>query len=224
MLTKRFLLLCLRWAATAVVSLWLLAALTLMATRFIDPPTTAVQMERRFQAAAAGKPYQKHFEFVPLAQISPDLQHAVISAEDGRFFQHHGFDWQQIQVAAEEDMEGKRKRGASTITQQLVKNLLFGTNRSWLRKGFEFTLTPVAELVLGKQRILELYLNLVEWGPGVYGAEAACRYHYNTSARIVGREKASRLAAILPSPLKRKPERMNHYSELIEERMSQVGW
>jgi monofunctional biosynthetic peptidoglycan transglycosylase len=121
-------------------------------------------------------------------------------------------------------MEGSRLRGGSTLTQQLVKNLFFGTSRSILRKGAEFTLVPVAELVLGKRRILELYLNVVEWGPGVYGAESACRYYYRIPARNIGREESARLAAILPSPLKRRPERMNHYSELILERMGQTGW
>jgi len=161
---------------------------------------------------------------VPLKQISPDFQHAVIAAEDARFYQHHGFDWHEIQIAAEDDLDGGRSRGASTITQQLVKNLLFGTGRSVLRKGAEFTLVPVAELVLGKQRILELYLNVVEWGPGIYGAEAASRAYYGTSARSAGREQGARLAAILPAPLKRRPERMNHYSGLILERMRQMGW
>ncbi len=170
------------------------------------------------------RPYREHYDFVPLRQISPDFQHAVIAAEDGRFYQHHGFDWHAIEIAAEEDEKGGRIRGGSTITQQLVKNLFFGTRRSYLRKGAEFTLVPVAEFVLGKQRILELYLNVVEWGPGVYGAEAASQHYYGTSARHVDREQSARLAAILPSPLKRRPERMDRYSALIEERMSQMGW
>lgn len=203
---------------------WLLAALSLAAFRFIDPPTTAVHMERRMQAFFHGKPYHKRYDFVPMSQISQELQHAVVAAEDARFYQHHGFDWHEIQIAADEDMEGKRIRGASTITQQLVKNLFFGTSRSILRKGAEFTLVPVAELVLGKQRILELYLNVVEWGPGIYGAEAACAYYDRISARRIGRDQSTRLAAILPAPLKRRPERMNRYSELIEERMRQMGW
>jgi len=120
-------------------------------------------------------------------------------------------------------MEGGRKRGASTITQQLVKNLLFGTSRSYLRKGAEFTLTPLAEFFLGKQRILELYLNVVEWGPGIYGADQPCRA-YGTTPRTIDRQQAARLAAILPAPLRRRPERMNHYSDLILERMRQMGW
>ncbi len=204
--------------------LWSLAALTLLAARWIDPPTTAVHIQRRLQAFIHGKPYHEHYEFVPLSRISPDLQHAVIAAEDARFYQHHGFDWHAIEIAAQDDMEGGRIRGGSTITQQLVKNLFFGTGRSFLRKGAEFTLVPVAELFLGKQRILELYLNVVEWGPGVYGADSACHYYYKTTARNIGRQLSAQLAAILPLPLKRRPERMTHYSAIILERMRQMGW
>jgi len=212
------------WAALALVALWLAAALMLVAARWVDPPTTAVQMERRVQAWMDGKPYHKRYRFVPLSQISPNLQHAVIAAEDARFYEHHGFDWHQMQIAADEDMEGGRLRGASTIDQQLVKNLLLGTERSLVRKGVEFTLVPVAEVVLGKRRILELYLNVVEWGPGIYGAEAACHAWYGTPARAIGRDDAARLAAILPAPRRRRPERMNRYSGLIEARMAEMGW
>jgi monofunctional glycosyltransferase len=213
-----------RWIVVGVVLLWLLAALTLVAARWIDPPTTAVHVERRVQAWIHNKPYEERYKFVPLSQISPDFQHAVIAAEDARFYEHHGFDWHAMEIAAEGDMEGGRIRGGSTITQQLVKNLFFGTGRSFLRKGAEFTLVPVAELVLGKRRILELYLNVVEWGPGVYGAEAASRYYYKTGARSLGRQQAAELAAILPAPLKRRPERMGKYSGIILERMGQTGW
>jgi monofunctional biosynthetic peptidoglycan transglycosylase len=213
-----------RWFLVGVALLWSLAALTLVAARWIDPPTTAVHMQRRLQSWIHNTPYHERYEFVPLSQISPDFQHAVIAAEDARFYQHHGFDWHAMQIAAEENMEGGRIRGGSTLTQQLVKNLFFGTGRSILRKGAEFTLVPAAELVLGKQRILELYLNVVEWGPGVYGAESACSYYYRISARKIDREQAARLAAILPLPLKRRPDRMNRYSGLILERMRQMGW
>jgi monofunctional glycosyltransferase len=181
-------------------------------------------MERRSQSLIHSTPYHERYEFVPLNQISPDFQHAVIAAEDARFYQHHGFDWDAMELAAEDDLEGGRIRGGSTLTQQLVKNLFFGTGGSILRKGAEFTLVPVAELVLGKQRILELYLNVVEWGPGVYGAESACRYYYRTSARSIDRQQAAQLAAILPLPLKRRPDHMAHYSEIILERMRQMGW
>ncbi len=213
-----------RWLVIGVVLLWSLAALILLAARWIDPPTTAVHMQRRLQAWIHQTPYHERYKFVPLSQMSPDLQHAAIAAEDARFYQHHGFDWHQIQIAAEDDLEGGRTRGASTITQQLVKNLFFGTGRSVLRKGAEFTLVPVAEFVLGKRRILEIYLNVVEWGPGVYGAESASSYYDRTAARNIGREQAARLAAILPAPLKRRPERMNNYSARILGRMGQMGW
>jgi len=213
-----------RWLAIGVVVLWSLAALTLVAARWIDPPTTAVHIQRRVQAWVHGKPYRKRYKFIPLSQISPDFQHAVIAAEDTRFYQHHGFDWQQVEIAAKEDVEGDRTRGASTITQQLVKNLFFGTGRSVLRKGAEVTLVPVAEFVLGKRRILEIYLNVVEWGPGIYGAEPACRYYYQIPARNIDRQRAARLAAILPAPLKRRPERMNNYSAIILRRMDQMRW
>ena len=181
-------------------------------------------MERRWQSWSHHTPYQKRYNFIPLSQISPDLQHAVVAAEDARFYQHHGFDWHEIQIAAKEDMEGDRTRGASTLSQQLVKNLFFGTGRSILRKGAEATLVPVAEFVLGKRRILELYLNVVEWGPAIYGADAACRHYYKTPPRNIGRQEAARLAAVLPGPLKRRPERMNQYSAIILNRMRQMGW
>lgn len=213
-----------RWFVIGVVLLWSLAVLLLVAARWIDPPTTAVHIERRFQAWIHHSPYNARYKFTPLSRISPDLQHAVIAAEDARFYRHHGFDWHEIQIAAGDGLESDRPRGASTITQQLVKNLFFGTGRSMLRKGAEFTLVPVAELVLGKKRILEIYLNVVEWGPGIYGAESACRFYDGAAARNIGRLQAARLAAILPAPLKRHPERMNNYSALILERMAQMGW
>lgn len=213
-----------RWLILALAVLWLLAALTLVAFRWVDPPTTVVHIQRRVQTWIHHTPYAGQYKFVQLSQISPDFQHAVIAAEDARFYQHNGFDWHAMEIAAEDDMEGGRLRGGSTITQQLVKNLFFGTGRSFLRKGAESTLVPVAELVLGKRRILELYLNVVEWGPGVFGAEAASRTYFKTGARSIGRQQAAELAAILPAPLKRRPEHMNKYSRIILERMHQVGW
>jgi monofunctional glycosyltransferase len=213
-----------RWLVLCVALLWSLAALSLVIARWIDPPSTVVHIQRGLQAWIHHTPYHERYKFVPLHQISPDLQHAVVAAEDARFYQHHGFDWHEIQIAAEDDLDGARSRGASTITQQLVKNLFFGTGRSILRKGAEVSLVPVAEFALGKRRILELYLNVVEWGPGIYGAEPASRYHYGTAARNIDRQQAARLAAILPAPLKRRPDRMNYYSERILERMQQLGW
>lgn len=216
---RRFTLL--RWVLLAAVALWTTAALFLVALRWVNPPSTAVQVERRVQAI--GKHYQKRYTFVPFARIAPDLQRAVVAAEDARFYHHRGFDWREIRNAVEDDDE-RRVRGASTITQQLVKNLFFGTGRSYIRKGLEASLVPVAEFALGKRRILELYLNVVEWGPGIYGAEAAARYHYAVSAHQLDRSQALRLAAILPAPLRRRPDRMTKYSAVIDERMRQMGW
>jgi monofunctional glycosyltransferase len=214
----------LRWCIVGALCLWISAALSLVALRWLAPPFTAVQVQRRVQARINGKPYRKQYMFVPLARVAPEFQHAVVAAEDASFYQHHGFDWREIRIAVEEDSDDRRVRGASTITQQLVKNLFFGTGRSFVRKGLEATLVPVAEFALGKRRILELYLNVAEWGPGVYGAEAAARYHYSTTARQVNRGQALRLAAILPAPLKRRPDRMTKYSALIDERMHQMDW
>jgi monofunctional biosynthetic peptidoglycan transglycosylase len=208
-----------------ILLFYVLALVQLVALRWINPVTTTVQVERRVEAWMGHRPYHKRYQFVPLADISPLLQHAVISAEDGRFFEHHGVDWKEVQQVIDQDREtGKLGRGASTITQQLVKNLFLTTHRSFIRKGVEFTLAPVMERILSKRRILELYLNVIEWGPGVYGAEAASRTWYGIPAVRVDREQAARLAALIPSPLRRKPARMTWYSTEILHRMSQRGW
>ena len=202
---------------------------TLVILRWVNPPTTAVQIERRIQSWSGGGPstqssYRKRYAFVPLNQISSNFQHAVIAAEDARFYQHHGFDWRQVEIAATEDIQGKRFRGGSTIDQQLVKNLFLTTSRSFVRKGVEATIVPFAEMILGKKRILELYLNVVEWGPGVYGAQAAAEFHYRVPAARVTRDHGARLAALLPAPRRRKPAAMSAYAARIEERMRQMGW
>ena len=221
-----------RWLRTVVVGivslvagLYVLCGFGIVLLRWVDPGTTMVQMERRVQALRAHRPYKKRFEFVSLAQISPNLQHAVVAAEDGRFRQHHGFDWIEMQKVLEDDVKRQRLgRGGSTITQQLVKNLFLTTERSFVRKGVESSLVPLVEAFLTKNRILELYLNVIEWGPGIYGAEAASEHYYHMHASEMTREQAARLAAIIPAPLKRKPERMNEYSAVILERMEQTGW
>jgi len=213
------------WLVLAIVlAFYACAVVALIGLRWINPPFTAVQLQRHIQALIHKTPYHKRYHFVPLGQISHEFQHAVIAAEDARFYQHHGFDWNQVQIAFDESMEGGRTRGASTITQQVVKNLFLTTSRTAIRKGIEFTLVPLAEHILGKRRMLELYLNVIEWGPGVYGAEAAAQYHYGISAAQVNRDQGARLAAILPAPLKRKPARMNDYSARILDRMRQMGW
>lgn len=213
------------FVAGLVFAFYAFCVLALAALRWANPPTTAVQAQRRIEAWLHHKPYQKRYQFVPLARISPDLQHAVISAEDARFFQHHGIDWAEVQNVVDKDLdEGRLGRGGSTITQQLLKNLFLTTSRSLIRKAVEFTLAPVIELILPKKRILELYLNVIEWGPGIFGSEAASRAWYGIPAARIDREQAARLAALIPSPLRRKPARMNWYSAEILRRMSQTGW
>jgi monofunctional biosynthetic peptidoglycan transglycosylase len=208
-----------------LAGLYLFWICALVGLRYIDPPTTGVQMQRWVEAKLSKKPYRKRYVFVPLKRISPNLQHAVIAAEDARFYQNHGIEWDQVQKVIQESSEtGKISRGASTITQQLVKNLFFTTHRNAVRKVFEYTLTPLADRILGKQRILELYLNVIEWGPGVWGAEAASEYHYKTKASQLDRDQSARLAAVLPSPRRWRPAQMSDYSALILDRMQQLAW
>jgi len=212
------------WILIAGLAIYAALALSIVLLRWVRPLTTAVQVEKRVEALFAHKPYQKRYHWVPLSRISPDLQHAVLAAEDTRFYQHHGFDWVEIQKAIDDEDEDSPARGASTLTQQLVKNLVLTTRRSFIRKGVEASLVPVAEAALGKQRILELYLNVVEWGPGVYGSEAAAQYHFRTSAAALDRDQAARLAAILPNPIRRKPANMSRRAGVILTRMRQMGW
>jgi monofunctional biosynthetic peptidoglycan transglycosylase len=184
-----------------------------------------VHVQRRVESWFTKGRYQKRHTAVPLSRISPHLHHAVIAAEDSRFYMHHGIDFEEMREAYQDSAEeGQPMRGASTLTQQLVKNLFFTTHRNPLRKAAEYPLTLLVELCLSKQRILELYLNVVEWGPGVYGAEAAAWYHYNLPASRLNRDQAVRLAAILPNPRRRRPARMNQYSAIIQERMALMGW
>ena len=201
--------------------------LLLGAYRFVLPPTTGVQMQRRAAALTGGRAlsYTKHYAPLRLSQVSAHVPHAVVAAEDGRFYQHFGFDLKAMQAAREQaERRGRPMRGASTLTQQLVKNLFATTHRSVLRKGMEVPLTFMAEALLPKERILELYVNVVEWGPGVYGVEAAAQHHYGTPAARLTRSQSARLAALLPNPLGRTTQNSAWYGRMIERRMAQMGW
>ena len=174
------------------------------------------------EARAEGREPKKFMIWVPIEQISPNLVRAVLAGEDSRFFEHNGFDWEAIEKAWDEAVkEGEReakaegdyapndwippmpsfKRGASTISQQLVKNLYLSEERSFIRKGREAVYTYFLERQLSKKRILEIYLNVIEWGDGIYGAEAAARTYFKKSASDLTREEAAFLAAMIPSPL-----------------------
>lgn len=201
------------------------SVLALFSVRYVDPPLTALQAQRRIESWIDWRPYRSLHKPVPLSAISVHLRHAVIAAEDGGFFAHRGIDWDELQNAMEANLKrGRLWRGGSTITQQLVKNLLLTTRFSFLRKAVEFTLAPIAEAILTKERILEIYLNVIEWGDGVYGAEAASRRYYGIPASQLNREQAARLAACLPAPRSRRPEKMDRYSSQILRRMAARGW
>jgi monofunctional glycosyltransferase len=141
--------------------------------------------------------------WVPLDRISPNLVAAVVLSEDSAFCDHFGFDFNQIQKSIDKAIGGRNFSGASTITQQTVKNLFLWNGRSWVRKILEVPLTIWLELLWSKHRILEVYLNIAEWGPGIYGAEAAAQYHFGSSADYLSRQRASLLATALPDPLTR---------------------
>ena len=192
--------------------------------RWVDPPTTGVQIQRRVGAIFSKDSYEKRYEPVALRRISKHLPRAVVAAEDTRFWEHGGIDWQAVEQAVADRSRGRR-RGGSTISQQLAKNLFLTTHSSWLRKAAEVPLTYLTEWILPKPRILELYVNVVEWGPrGVFGAEAAARHHYGMSALLLNREQSARLAACLPAPSRRVPSAMDRYSEVVERRMQLMGW
>ncbi|MCJ7753738.1 MAG: transglycosylase domain-containing protein, partial [Thermoanaerobaculales bacterium] len=160
-------------AASAILGWFLICCALLVSYRWADPLVTTVQMQRRVESWFSAEDYESRQRWTPLKQIPRDLQHAVIAAEDGAFYEHSGVDWKELQIVAADARSGRRVRGGSTITQQLVKNLFFTTHRNPLRKVLEYGLTPVAEWALSKDRILELYLNEIEWGPGVWGVGAA---------------------------------------------------
>ncbi len=211
-------------AVVTVGSFYAFVGFSLVWLDFFDPPTSALQVQRRWERLIDPS-YRKQYSFVPLERISEHLQHAVIAAEDGRFYEHGGIDWDELQNAMEANLErGRFWRGGSTISQQLVKNLFLTSGFGFLRKGVEFTLAPLAERMLSKERILELYLNVIEWGDGVYGIEAAAREYYGISAAQLSREQSARLAACLPAPRTRRPGRMHRYSREILRRMETQGW
>lgn len=176
------------------------------------PAETALMEARRAQAKEEGRSQKIHYVWVPLSKISPYLQRAVVAAEDASFFAHEGFDWEGIKDAALYNLEvGEFKRGGSTITQQLAKNLYLSSERSLLRKAREALITRSLEQHLTKQQILELYLNVAEWGQGIFGAEAAARHHFDKPAKELTLEEAALLAAILPSPRRYDPIRPTRY-------------
>lgn len=181
--------------------------------RVAPPPITPLMLIR----AAQGEPI--HREWASYGRIAPTLIHAVIASEDTRFCRHDGFDWIEIDKAVDAYRDGERLRGASTISMQLARNLFLWPGGGYVRKGIEAYLTLLIEALMSKERILELYLNVVEWGHGVYGAEAAARAHFNRSAAQLSAREAALLAAVLPDPRRWQPE---HPTAYIEERTATI--
>ena len=184
-------------------------------------PSTSSFMDRRLEAMREKNPRARlRHQWVNYQRISPHLKRAVIAAEDARFLDHEGFDWEAIQKAmAKNERRGKIVAGASTISQQLAKNLFLSGSRSWLRKGQEALITWMLETTMSKRRILELYLNFAEWGDGLFGAEAAARHHFGVPAAALTPHQGAWLAAILPSPRRYERGRTTPY---IDDRVGTI--
>lgn len=189
-----------RWLWRSALALVVLAVVVVGTLRFVDPPVTAFMAEARLAAWWEGRSLSTTQRWVDGACVADALKLAVMAAEDQKFAVHGGFDVAQIADALEEARDGGRLRGASTISQQTVKNLFLWPGQSWLRKGLEAALTLMVEALWPKQRILEVYLNLAELGPGVYGAEAASRRFFDKPAAALTAPEAALLAAVLPNP------------------------
>jgi len=193
-----------------------------------NPGETAFMKEAAERAKKEGKSFHKVQYWVSLKSIPQDAVDAVVVAEDGTFWQNEGFDWYEFRESVEKDWEeGKSVRGASTITQQLVKNLYLSSSKNPLRKLKEWALTWYLNKQVGKSRIIELYLNVIEWGDGIYGIEAASRVYFGKHAAELSREECARLAATIPSPLRHRADMDTKYvlrrSQIILERMNARG-
>ncbi|MDB5441714.1 MAG: mtgA [Phenylobacterium sp.] len=185
-----------RWAMLGVLVFLILGPIAVVGLYRVVPPPITWLMVQRF---AEGRGFDRRW--VPLDRISPQLVRAVIASEDSGFCQHHGFDFAAIEKALHHNAVSERIRGGSTISQQTAKNVFLWPHRDWARKGLETWFTVLIETLWGKQRIMEVYLNSIEWGPGVYGAEAAAQHAFGVSARRLSPPQAARLAAIIPKPL-----------------------
>lgn len=181
------------------LQLWFLAHIAYW--RYQNPSATAFMQHELERVQGKNPKATLRHQWVPYERISNNLKRAVIAAEDARFTEHEGVDWEAVQKAYEENVRrGRAVKGGSTISQQLAKNLFLSSERSYLRKAQELIITAMLEFTWDKRRILEVYLNVVEWGDGVFGAEAAARHYFGVSASQIGAEQAARMAAFLPSP------------------------
>lgn len=194
----------------SIIIFVVLSIIAVFLFRWIDPPTTAfIQSKSTPGVFASTNDYS--FEWKSIEKVSPYFPLAVIASEDQIFFEHHGFDFEQIQKALNEIERGRRFRGASTISQQTAKNLFLWEDQSWVRKGFEAYFTILIELLWSKKRILEVYINICELGKNIYGIEAASKTFYNKSSERINPVEAALMASVLPKPLLRNPSRPSHY-------------
>lgn len=216
-----------RWLLRIVLGLLLLSVVLVFSLRFVDPPVWSWKLHRSL-FNPPGYPAQVRQQWAPLTQIARPMQLAVIAAEDQRFVQHGGFDLEAIKAALDHNENHGRVRGASTISQQTAKNLFLWPSRSYLRKGMEAWLTLLMELLLDKARILELYLNVAEFGPGIYGVDAASRYYFGKPARQLSWSESARMAAVLPNPYRYRVNPPTPYvverSQWISQQMGQLGF
>jgi monofunctional glycosyltransferase len=218
----------LRWLALLLAGALAFVVLGVLALRWIDPPTSAFMLEAHYDAWRAGDAgYATHYQWVALEQISPEAALAVIASEDQLFPFHAGFDMKSIRAAVQHNAHAKRVRGASTISQQVAKNLFLWGGRSWLRKGTEAGFTLLIEWLWPKERILEVYLNIAEFGPGTYGVQAAARQYFHKDASRLGRSEAALLAGVLPAPRRMHPDAPSAYlrgrQAWIEGQMAGLG-
>jgi monofunctional glycosyltransferase len=202
----------LRWLLVAATAWLLLTVTPVLLLRWLRPLTSAFMLEAQAAAWRAGeRGYSTDFHWVSLEQISPNAAIAVIASEDQQFPYHAGFDFDSIRQAVRASEHGKRLRGASTISQQVAKNLFLWNGRSFLRKGLEAYFTVLIESLWPKERILEMYLNIAQFGDGIYGVEAAAHRFWHTPALRLSSSEAALLAAVLPNPLRLHAERPSRY-------------
>lgn len=201
--------------------LWFLglSILTVIVFKWVPIPITPLMITRAIENKIDGNDAVLSHDWVPLEEISSNLQKAVIASEDGNFLKHNGFDFAAMQKAFKNNQKGKRLKGGSTISQQTAKNVFLWQGRSYLRKGLEAYFTVLIELIWGKERIMEVYLNSIEMGNGVYGAQEAARVWYRTSAANLTKREAAGIAAILPNPRKYKASNSSGYIERRKDRI-----
>jgi monofunctional biosynthetic peptidoglycan transglycosylase len=191
-----------RWLGRLILFFFASTILVALIYRFVPVCVTPLMAIRTAEQLFSGEKVVCHHTWVPLDKINPQLAQAVVASEDNLFLEHHGFDWKSIEKATKENKTRKRPRGASTISQQTAKNVFLWPKSSWVRKGLEVYFTVLIELVWGKERIMEVYLNSIETGDGLYGAEAVAKYHFNTTAAKLSKAQCALIAATLPNPIR----------------------